>query len=318
MYVRRSSMSTKIYDAFKVRDREQVWRVLEDVRERGEREVVEKLARYYRMFVDNVDPEDEQYKAARAKDQNAPEHSTRLFMAQMVIRDGFKKSATSMQRDFFDPDVSVALTWHETGFYLRAFCDRAGMFGGSLDFLNTHPDLEDFHYQNQCDRPRGITQEAWKERERIWDEMCVPPGIGPFKNQVILEISSWQKLWQLDPWLDVAREFNKSPPTFPIREEIFARRLRELEAFAHVAAEPGRITGTTKAGVAVLIEKQGKRKVTWGSQIGGQSWRHPTLDRAINWVEYQHLPAFLRERLDRDSPGVAEMNLLPARVRKRR
>lgn len=31
--------------------------------------------------------------------------------------------------------------------------------------------LTDFHFQNQCDLPKGISPPAWKERQRIWDEI---------------------------------------------------------------------------------------------------------------------------------------------------
>lgn len=30
---------------------------------------------------------------------------------------------------------------------------------------------DDFHYQNQCDRPKHITEEEWDEREKIWNDI---------------------------------------------------------------------------------------------------------------------------------------------------
>jgi hypothetical protein len=302
-------VSTKIYDAYRVKDRDRVWRVVEDIRERGEKAVILRLAKYYRDFVDNIDPEDASYKAERAKDQvhDYPEHVTRLQLAQTALRDGFQKSATSVHRSFFDPDVNVALTWHATGFYLRVFCDRASLLGGALDFVRTHPDLEDFHYQNQSDPPSGVQPEEYEARARIWDEMSTPPGSGLFQNQLILEISSWGKFWHLDPWLDLTREFHQSPPTYPIREELFARRLRRLEAFGVVKAEPNQISGTTKDGVIVTIAKRGK---ICKSRVGDRVERHVTIDNAVNWVEYLHLPEYLRRRIDSEAPGVIERNLV--------
>lgn len=311
-------MSTKIYDAFRLKDRSRVWRVIEDIRDRGEREVVDRLRKYYRAFVDNIDPEDEKYKAERAKDTERtedayPEYATRLHIAQTALREGFRKSLTSMQRDFFDPDVSIALTWHETGFYLRAFCDGVSLLGGALDFLKTHPDLEDFHYQNQADPPDDIDPEAYEARGRIWDEMSVPPGSGILKNQLILEISSWGSFWRLDPWLDINREYQANPPKFPIREELFARRLRQLDAMAQITAERGRLTGTTTAGVIVSITKG--RKV-WTSRVGPSVEKHATIEHAVNWVEYLHLPEYLQRRVDEAYPGVIEGNNLPKKKRR--
>lgn len=304
-------MSTKIYNAFKIKDRNRVWLVMGDIRERGEREVVERLRKYYRSFVDNIDPEDEKYKAERAKDierESYPDYATRLHIAQTALRDGFRKSVQSMQRDFFDPDVSVALTWHETGFYLRAFCDNVSLLGGSLDFLKTHPDLEDFHYQNQVDPPDDIPPDEYEARGRIWDEMSVPKGSGILKNQLILEISSWGAFWRLDPWLDVNREFRANPPRFPIREELFARRLRQLDSVAEIFAEQGRLTGTTTAGTTVSIARG--RKV-WTSRVGSRVEKHSSIEHAVNWVEYLNLPEYLRRQVDEACPGAIERNNLP-------
>lgn len=36
--------------------------------------------------------------------------------------------------------------------------------------------LVDFHYQNQCDQPEGISDEEWEEREKIWDEIIGNTG----------------------------------------------------------------------------------------------------------------------------------------------
>jgi hypothetical protein len=306
-------VSTKIFNAFKIRDRDRVWLVLEDIRERGERAVVDRLQQYYRSFVDNVDPEDEKYKAERARDTERirdayPEYATRLNIAQMALREGFRKSVTSMQRDFYDPDVSVALTWHATGFYLRAFCDNASLLGGSLDFLKTHPDLEDFHYQNQVDPPDDIEPEDFAARGRTWDEMSVPPGGGTLKNQLILEISSWSVFWRLDPWLDIYQEYHANPPTFPIREELFARRLRQLQAIVEVTASPCRLTGITDDGTALTIVK-GRR--VWTSRVGDHVEKHVSIEHATNWVEYLHLPDFLRRQVDDQCPGVIARNNLP-------
>lgn len=33
------------------------------------------------------------------------------------------------------------------------------------------PQIHDFHYQNQTDQPENISDEEWKERERVWDSV---------------------------------------------------------------------------------------------------------------------------------------------------
>lgn len=294
-------MSMKVYDAFKVKDQDRLWPVLRDIRERGEKEVVARLRAYYIEEMETIDPEGGAYKAARAKDPEQDEIARRLSIARDKLREGFRKGATSMERDKFDPAVCVTVTEHATGFYLRAFCDPVSLLGGSLDFLETHADLEDFHYQNSSDPPKTVALEAWEDRRRIWDEMMTPPGCGPFKDQVTLEISSWACFWQLDPWFDLRKEFHDNPPTLPVREEVLARTLRELSAFQEVFAERGCIKALTTKGAVVLIQPAKKRsqKNQWVTTVDhGTTKVHGSLTRAVDWVYYQHMNPSWRARLD--------------------
>lgn len=137
--------------------------------------------------------------------------------------------------------------------------------------------------------------------------MCVPPGVGPFKNQLVLEICNWAKWWQLDPWFEISREFYAQPPTFPSRVQVLATRLQRLDAFEAVTADAERITGSTKTGVAVAIEKSGE---VWMSRIGNETWRHAKLDNAVSWIEYMHMPAYLRDLVERAAPGSMAENVL--------
>lgn len=294
-------MSLKIYDAYRIKDSAKVWQVLADIRERGQREVVDRFRAYYVEEIETVNPESDVYRAARAKDSKQSEVSLRLDLAETKLRQGAMKSATSVRRDHFDLDVDVAMTWHDTGYYLRAFCDPVSMLGGSLDFLKSHPDVEDFHYQNQTEPPEGFTDEAWDERGRIWKEMMVPPDSGMFKNQVVVEISNWTAFWHLNPCWDLRREFHDQPPTLPIREEVLARTLRQLKAIASATAAPGLITATTADGAVIIVRKASKRsqKGQWISVIDGRTKAHANLERAVDRVALVFMDGYMKQLYER-------------------
>lgn len=294
-------MSTKIYDAYRLKDRERLWPVLREIRERAQQEVVTRLRAYYVTEMETLDPTCAAYTAARAEDPARNEVSLRLSIAQDKLEEGFRKACTNLRRDYFDPDVTLAVTEHPTGFYFRAFCDPMSVLGGSLDFLRTHPELEDFHYQNSTDRPEDVSPDAWDERRRIWDEMATPPSGGLFKDQLLLEISSWQSFWHLNPWHDLRLEFRTNPPVLPSREEVLARPLRKLSAFKEVTTKPGLITALTTEGAVVFVRRAKKRsqKKQWVTEIAGQTKVHGSLERATDWVYYSHLDPTWRARLDR-------------------
>lgn len=45
------------------------------------------------------------------------------------------------------------------------------------DFLVNSLNLEDYHYQNQYDRPKEVSEEEWEERKLAWDEAIGPDYI---------------------------------------------------------------------------------------------------------------------------------------------
>jgi hypothetical protein len=292
-------VSTKIYDAYRIKPDADVWAVLEDIRDRGEREVVNRMKAFYCEQMDEIDPDSPEYQAARLESPNSSDVALRLRMVETNVREGYKRSVTRMEKDRYDLNVSVAMSRHGASFYVRAFCDSSSLLCGSLDFLKRHPGLEDFHYQDQADRPKGISEESWEERRRVWGEMMDKQGF--IRHQYIIEISCWDGFWKLNPWLDLSRKFHKTPPVFPIREEVAARHLRAQEAMASVEAEPGRIVCVTKAGETITIAKARKKsqRGQWVSRVGATLKRHGTLGRAVDHVYMEHATGWIAEAVKR-------------------
>ena len=71
----------------------------------------------------------------------------------------------------FEKTSSVSIWIHTDGYvYIKLF--------GDYDFLNIMErelpklkGIEDYHYQNQCDKPDEVSQKSWDKREKIWDEI---------------------------------------------------------------------------------------------------------------------------------------------------
>lgn len=60
-------------------------------------------------------------------------------------------------------------------------------------------EVEDFHYQNQTDRPKEITSEDWELRRQVWDRVL--PGLGVPAEQMLtfkLDTVPWMDLHSLD------------------------------------------------------------------------------------------------------------------------
>ncbi len=216
-------MSTKIYDAFHVVDPATVWEVLWRIEDRAREAVVDALRRHYLELVVDMDPDVPSYREELVRAET-DEAIFRLRKAHDLINDGYKKNCTSPLRDTYSLDVTLALYPHKQEFFLRTFCDHASMLGGCLDFVAEMPELRDFHYQNSTDPPGADFGDRVTRRE-TWDAIMLSSGIG---RHVVLEVVCWEGFYRVDPWLELAREWWGAPPELPIREEVWARKLRKL------------------------------------------------------------------------------------------
>lgn len=72
----------------------------------------------------------------------------------------------------FNIESSVVVYFHSTGIYLHFFFP--GHFGNYSDrgFFEKWGDwIEDFHYQNQTDKPDDISEGDWRHREEVFDDL---------------------------------------------------------------------------------------------------------------------------------------------------
>jgi hypothetical protein len=292
-------VSTKIYNAFRVKKSVDFWSFLWRVRDTARENVKVALKAHYHDLVNRTSTDSPEYKAARAK-SDAPEHSVRLSLARDLVRKGFRENVTRLERDTYSLEVSIAVYPHKGRYYLRTFCEPCSVVGTVLDFVEQLPELEEYHYQNQTDRPEEVSPRDWSERKRVWNEIVeTDNGVG---SHVALDILSWSGFYLIDPWLDLAREWHDNPPTLPNRGEVWAGDLRALKALRNekVTVEPGTIQSSK---FRIARQEDG----SWLVNLKHfKPRKFPTLDRAADRVWFEFQPESTKEWVRRTQKEAKE------------
>lgn len=161
-------MSTKIWTAYKLRRANQLWPFLRDARRTALDNVKAALRKLYLNMMSEVQEDSEEFK--KAKDNPYMEMSdekARFEVVDQVITEGYQQAMISPYRDLFNFDVSLTFREFEGGYYIIPHSDM--VMRDVWKFLATHKMVRDYHYQNQTDQPKEISNRAWNERKRVWD-----------------------------------------------------------------------------------------------------------------------------------------------------
>lgn len=192
-------MSTKIWVAYKIRRADHLWPVVHDIRLRATQNVQSVLRQLYLNLIPEVKTDTPLFQK-RLERYKGDEWRARFEVARDLVRRGYRMNTTSSLRGTFNFDVSVGFRQFEGGVYLIPYCDT--LMRQTLDFLRKDKRLRDFHYQNQVDQPKNISDRVWKERRRVWFGM---EEADRWKDLLVLDICKWDMFYQLDPWLDVLK-----------------------------------------------------------------------------------------------------------------
>lgn len=138
-------MSTKIYNAFRFKgELKDLMPFLKQVRD----DIEDHTINYYKEYAGSDMPEN--------------------WINLMKL---FEKKNGSYSFEF-NIESSVAVYFHGTGIYLHFFFP--GHFGNYSDgglFEKWGNWIEDFHYQNQTDKPDDVSEENWAHREQVFDDL---------------------------------------------------------------------------------------------------------------------------------------------------
>lgn len=200
-------MSTKVYVAYKIRphitkNHVKFWKWVRDTIARGEKEVQAVLRTVYAEMLTNVQTDSEEYTKHRGENEDS--YFYRLSFCHDTLVREFKRQETSLRRDPFDFNVTIAIRELHGELYLIPHCDM--LVRNTLDFLKEDRRLTDFAYWNNVDPPEGMQEGSghrrWKARGHVWD-LLNEKG---WRDYLLITICDFQKFMYVDPWLDMTHE----------------------------------------------------------------------------------------------------------------
>ena len=170
-------MSTKIYNAYRVKEGIYLWDLVKDWQKLGRERAIAAISDMHIKLMEAVDENSDEYKGRVVSLQADPYYMNEEVakkaafneMAANTMREEAKKNSTSFLRNYFDFDVSITFREYGGRYYVQCYCDMT--MHKVLDFVEEDPRVEDYHYQNLTDKPKEISEEAWEEREKTWDKI---------------------------------------------------------------------------------------------------------------------------------------------------
>lgn len=211
-------MSTKVYNAYRVKRGHNIFDVCEDIKRRGIENARQALREHYEKIRENPTFVFKMWLIDNKKDSK-PYLRRYGWAAEFIEREYAKSESTKVYDNSFvwEYAMNCSLMVHENRgrYYIRALTN--GMMSGILDFLRDHEALEDFHYQNSTDRPESITAREWAYREKVWGEIF--PTVPPYMRMMTVEIVTFDTFFRICPArqmdsdrADKLREEGKLPP----------------------------------------------------------------------------------------------------------
>lgn len=138
-----------------------------------------------------------------------------LFEAHKILNDGYSKSKREGVRSVdFDFEFEVCFVPCGKKTLALLYTERDEF----RKIWERHPKVSDYHYQNQCDRPRNISAKQWRQRARDWDVALLKRGGIPAASGFTMSVFGWYGL----PW-PTAKDVIKYVPSFDQRVTSIAR-----------------------------------------------------------------------------------------------
>lgn len=118
-----------------------------------------------------------------------------LYKLNELIKDNTVKQTG----EWFDVESNVIFFWNRGLYYMIFYLPGyMGVTGSDLSFkfLSKFDSfIEDFHYQDQSDKPDSVSDKEWKKRGKIWKEIFadtdVPRKAG-FTFNIFNKYDSWR------------------------------------------------------------------------------------------------------------------------------
>ena len=118
------------------------------------------------------------------------EQVTRRYALRMLAEE-YRKSSTNFERRIFDVDSSVNIWLDDKFAYIIPY---------GKTVLAEIKYAEDYHYQNQVDKPENVSNREWKAREKKWDEVALDDWNATRLQHefVSFALTNWESLFNLE------------------------------------------------------------------------------------------------------------------------
>jgi len=190
-------MSLKVWRAYRLNRKRDLWKFTADTYRLGAEQVKERVHKLFVEFMQGLRLDSEEYQEAltlyKGHDKRA-----RAFVVEKLFREGYKKASVSMERSFFDFDVSLTFREYGKHLYLIPYC--SSMMRNVLDFLDEDPRLSEYHYQNQTDKPERISDLEWARRAKVWHALTKEDRWPVYLS---LEVSSYAAYHRFNPFYEL-------------------------------------------------------------------------------------------------------------------
>lgn len=195
-------MSTKIYNAFKFKKKlsldelnTKVLGIRNDVLRKAQIEYLKEYVSKYVFFYDQHNIFSDEWVDAKIKrlqefvETEKDNQTKSIYERNISIREHFRdkdyahsfihidwllEDFHSVDSKYYGDDYKCELLIIPCGTKLLAM-----MFGNwrLIDTVVKLLDLDDYHYQNQTDRPESVSSRAWNNRAKVWDKAIGPDYI---------------------------------------------------------------------------------------------------------------------------------------------
>jgi hypothetical protein len=165
-------MSTKIYDAYRIKKENDILVTLKKAKELVIQEVANDkllLTTVHAISIAYALKEFEQNKENLSAKNAIDEHKKGKLDGFWLQR-SLEKNSHSLVRGDIDVDFYAMIFYDDDYWYLKFFYNT-NSFSKYLEKISTELNLEDFHYQNQVDPPNDVPAEEFDNRSEKWDEL---------------------------------------------------------------------------------------------------------------------------------------------------
>lgn len=175
-------MSTKVYEAYRLKDSSQLWEFIADTKRSGQRNV-------QKMMIDIL--------ARRCATANVDPTSSNYYDLESKIKKEYQEGFINPSWNPFCYDVKLSFRKKGRHHYIIPYQDQMPRFYKVLDFLKRDKRLEPYHYWNNTDKDKKVSSREWTARGKVWEYFCSDYN---WDSQLILEICDLSQFYKLLPW----------------------------------------------------------------------------------------------------------------------